>query len=40
VAGPVARTAEWSWLLDPIDGTNNFALGIPLTAISLALLHN
>ena len=40
VSGPVARTAEWSWLLDPIDGTNNFALGIPLTAISLALLHN
>jgi len=38
-AGPVACTAEWSWILDPIDGTNNFALGVPLTAISLALLH-
>lgn len=39
-SGAVARTAEWSWMLDPIDGTNNFALGVPLTAISLALLHN
>ncbi|HUG12809.1 MAG TPA: inositol monophosphatase [Opitutaceae bacterium] len=40
VSGPVARTAEWSWMLDPIDGTNNFALGVPMTAISLALLHD
>lgn len=39
-SGPVPRTTEWSWLLDPIDGTNNFALGVPLTAISLALLHH
>lgn len=39
-SGAVARTAEWSWMLDPIDGTNNFALGVPLTAISLALLHD
>lgn len=26
------------WILDPVDGTNNFALGIPVVAISLALL--
>ena len=39
-SGPIQRTAEWAWLLDPIDGTNNFALGVPLTAISLALLHD
>jgi myo-inositol-1(or 4)-monophosphatase len=39
-AAAVARAAEWSWMLDPIDGTNNYALGVPLTAISLALLHN
>ena len=35
--GPVAVTARFSWVLDPIDGTNNFALGIPYCAISLAL---
>ncbi|MEI6052120.1 MAG: inositol monophosphatase [Opitutaceae bacterium] len=30
-------TSTYSWVLDPIDGTNNFALGIPHCAISLAL---
>jgi myo-inositol-1(or 4)-monophosphatase len=30
----------WLWTLDPIDGTSNFAHGIPLCATSLALLHN
>ena len=32
-------TAEFAWVLDPIDGTNNFALGIPACAISLGLCH-
>jgi myo-inositol-1(or 4)-monophosphatase len=38
--GPIARTARFCWILDPIDGTNNFALGIPHCAISLALLED
>lgn len=28
------------WCLDPLDGTSNFAAGIPLFAISLALLQH
>ena len=28
------------WVLDPLDGTTNFAAGIPYYAISLALLEN
>lgn len=32
--------ARFAWVLDPIDGTNNFARGIPLCAVSLALLEN
>lgn len=28
------------WCLDPLDGTSNFASGIPLFAISLALIEN
>lgn len=36
---PIAVTAEYSWVLDPVDGTNNFALGIAHCAISLALCH-
>jgi len=37
---PVPVTARFSWVLDPIDGTNNFALGIPHCAISLGLLEH
>ena len=29
---------KYTWILDPVDGTNNYALGIPFCAISLALL--
>lgn len=36
---PVELTSAFSWILDPIDGTNNYCLGIPVCAISLALLH-
>jgi myo-inositol-1(or 4)-monophosphatase len=35
---PVPLHARFAWIIDPIDGTNNFALGIPFCAISLALL--
>ncbi len=31
--------SEFAWVVDPIDGTNNYALGFPVCAISLALLH-
>ena len=37
---PIPVTAHFSWVLDPIDGTNNFALGIPHCAISLALCEH
>lgn len=35
----MALEAEFAWIVDPIDGTNNYALGFPICAISLALLH-
>ena len=31
---------EFNWVLDPVDGTNNYAVGIPECAISLGLLKN
>ena len=37
---PTPVTARFSWVLDPIDGTNNYAKGIAHCAISLALLEN
>ncbi|MEM8722394.1 MAG: inositol monophosphatase family protein [Cyanobacteria bacterium P01_G01_bin.39] len=30
---------DWCWVIDPIDGTTNFARGVPLWAISLGLLY-
>ena len=38
--GPVEVTSRFAWVLDPIDGTNNFALGISNCAISLGLVEN
>lgn len=31
--------AEWTWTIDPIDGTRSFIRGIPLFATLLSLLH-
>lgn len=30
--------AKYGWVLDPIDGTNNYAMGLPFCGIALALL--
>ncbi len=37
---PIPVTARFSWVLDPVDGTNNFALGISHCAIALALCEH
>lgn len=37
---PVPVTSKFCWVLDPIDGTNNYANGISYVAISLALLED
>jgi myo-inositol-1(or 4)-monophosphatase len=31
---------EWVWVLDPVDGTFNYAAGSPMAAILLGLLHD
>ncbi|MFF0722783.1 inositol monophosphatase family protein [Micromonospora sp. NPDC003816] len=36
--GPSGSTSK-RWVLDPIDGTSNFVRGLPLCAVSLALVH-
>ena len=35
---PIA-SAEWVWIVDPIDGTTNFAHGYPHFAVSIAVVH-
>ena len=32
--------AEYEWLIDPLDGTTNFAHGLPIYSVVLALLHH
>ncbi len=31
---------EWRWVVDPLDGTTNFAMGLPVFCVSIALEHN
>jgi len=38
-AEDIAPDAEYVWVLDPIDGTANFAAGLPVWGISIGLLH-
>jgi myo-inositol-1(or 4)-monophosphatase len=32
--------SPWTWVIDPIDGINNFVRGIPLWSISIGLLYH
>jgi myo-inositol-1(or 4)-monophosphatase len=36
----VLRSGQDFWLVDPLDGTTNFAGGLPLFAVSVALVRN
>lgn len=36
----VADKSGFEWVVDPIDGTNNYVRGLPLCGFQLALLHN
>ena len=39
-SGPNEITSEYQWLIDPLDGTTNFAHGIPIFSVSIGLLRN
>jgi len=36
-AGEIVMDSNYKWIIDPIDGTVNFAHGIPLCCVSIAL---
>ena len=38
VSGPT--NAEYTWVIDPIDGTTNFVRGVPVWGSLIALVHN
>jgi myo-inositol-1(or 4)-monophosphatase len=33
------QDSPWTWLVDPLDGSNNIVVGLPIVAIGLALCH-
>ena len=35
---PALRPAEYTWVVDPLDGTTNFIHGVPLYCISIGLM--
>ncbi|MEO6730435.1 MAG: inositol monophosphatase family protein [Ferruginibacter sp.] len=39
-AGEIIMDSEYKWIIDPIDGTINFANNIPICCVSIGLEHN
>ena len=37
--GELIQTSDYQWLIDPIDGTVNFAHSIPICCVSIGLLY-
>lgn len=37
--GFIDRSSEFTWIIDPLDGTSNFAVGIPWFGILVSLHH-
>src|SRR5688500_19557421 len=33
------KRSEWKWIIDPLDGTTNYAHGYPCFCVTLALEH-
>jgi myo-inositol-1(or 4)-monophosphatase len=34
-----SQVSEWTWVIDPIDGTRAYATGLPIWGVSIGLLH-
>ncbi len=37
--GEIIMDSEYKWIIDPIDGTINFANGVPICCVSIAVEH-
>lgn len=38
--GELIQKSDYQWIIDPIDGTVNFAHGLPICCVSIGLLYN
>lgn len=39
-SGETENTSEFRWIIDPLDGTTNYAFGIPIFCVSIGLIHH
>jgi myo-inositol-1(or 4)-monophosphatase len=39
-SGHIQTISEYQWVIDPLDGTTNFAHGIPIFSVTIGLLKN
>lgn len=37
-SGEIGGSSDYTWVIDPLDGTNNYVFGIPFFAVSVALV--
>ncbi len=37
--GWTGEEGDWLWLVDPLDGTNNYAIGLPIYGVSITLIY-
>lgn len=37
--GQASKAADWTWIVDPLDGTTNFVHGLPYFAVAIALAY-
>jgi myo-inositol-1(or 4)-monophosphatase len=37
--GNISGDGTWTWLIDPVDGSNNVAIGLPVLTVGIALCH-
>ena len=38
-SGDNGKVSDWLWMVDPLDGTNNYAIGIPVFSLSITLMY-
>ncbi len=39
-SGSFSKDAEYIWVIDPLDGTTNFAHGLPIFSVSIGVVRN
>lgn len=37
--GAHASTSDWEWVVDPLDGTNNYSQGLPIFCVSIGVRY-